>query len=290
VVDDRPQSVPAGPFQWQTVARTTLRVWQTGEGFDYFEASHDGFRPLEHRRHVFAIHGDVLIVADWISGSGHHAAAAHWHIDPQWTARFDGHFAILEAGDDRIDFCSPHGSLERFWADDRSGLGWNSPVYGRIEPATTLRVTQRGEAPFWMVSVFGLNRSNAVTGVEMLPIRTGRDSILCSTAIRISRLRSIDIVLIGVRHYSAPASQGVAAWPPGPRAAAALAISDIQTDAQKLWCSIGPGSRIARAALVEGSFVRAAVRDAQERLPCVVSQGSSNLRTPRRSAATRAAS
>ena len=54
--------------------------------------------------------------------------------------------------------------------DDASGLGWYSPVYGQVEPSTTIRVTHEGAAPFWVFSVFDLDSENRVTGVEQRPV------------------------------------------------------------------------------------------------------------------------
>src|SRR5262249_10693722 len=63
-VDDRSQSVPRGPFQWARVATSRVHAWRANDAFDYFDASHDGYAPVEHRRRVFTLHGDLVVVAD----------------------------------------------------------------------------------------------------------------------------------------------------------------------------------------------------------------------------------
>ena len=79
-LDDRPQSVPAGPFHWSHTADSRVTRWRTNRGFDYFEGVHDGYRPIAHRRCVLAVHDDLLIVADLVDGRGTHTAACHWHV------------------------------------------------------------------------------------------------------------------------------------------------------------------------------------------------------------------
>ncbi|HZW72964.1 MAG TPA: alginate lyase family protein, partial [Caldimonas sp.] len=82
VVDGRSQSIGKGPFSWKTMARSRVRTWTTHPAFDYFEGTHDGYWPIEHRRHVLAVHGDLLVVADLVTGDGTHTASVHWHVDP----------------------------------------------------------------------------------------------------------------------------------------------------------------------------------------------------------------
>ena len=56
----------AGRFTGRTSRTDRVRRWRTNEGFDYFDGSHDGYRPIDHRRHVLALHGDLLVVADLV--------------------------------------------------------------------------------------------------------------------------------------------------------------------------------------------------------------------------------
>src|SRR5665213_1963035 len=90
VIDGRSQSIAKGPFSWKTMAGSTVRRWKTHTGFDYFEGTHDGYHPIEHRRHVLTLPGDLMVVADLVAGEGTHAASLHWHIDPRW------HVAVRE--------------------------------------------------------------------------------------------------------------------------------------------------------------------------------------------------
>src|SRR6185295_1396047 len=128
-------------------------------------------------------------------------------------------------------------------------LGWHSPVYGRLEPTTTVRVRQSGPAPFWMVSVFDLDPQNRVADVDWVPVWAEAGAIAHATAIRITRAASVDHVL-----FVEPASDvhltRRGSWRAG----------EFETDARMLFCRTTPKQPLARLALVDGSMVRVAGR------------------------------
>jgi hypothetical protein len=242
-LDNRSQSIPAGPFHWSKRAATTLVEWRSGEGFDYLDALHDGYRPHEHRRHVMSIHDDLLVVMDLVkvvTASGEprrqHSLASHWHIDPRWYVRVDGHRATLSLNRACVEVFAPTAPLEHFVANVTLGLGWHSPVYGRIEPGSTLRALQTADADAWSVTVFSLRADNAIASVEVLQApgeRTG-------CGLRIARRRSTDYVLV-----IEPTLPGV------PRL---TTFDEVSTDARACFCRVAR-SRITRTSLVGGALV-----------------------------------
>jgi len=241
IVDDRPQSIPSGPFHWTQTAAATVSRWRTNSRFDYFEASHDGYRPLEHRRHVLALHGDLLIVADLVEGTGNHAVAVHWHVDPRWHVEVRGRRARLSGDGGGVELIVPHGSIDALFGDAITGLGWHAPVYGRVEPATTMRIVDRGNAPLWVVSVFGLNRENAIIDVESVPVWAEAGTLIRSGGIRISRAASTEYFLV-----AEPCAHVDTLW----------RIAEIETDARMLYCAMNGHGYPTRVALVDGSRVR----------------------------------
>jgi hypothetical protein len=143
----------------------------------------------------------------------------------------------------------PEGILESFSADASTGLGWHSPVYGRVERATTLRVTRRQTTPLWMVSVFALRPENAVAGVEWLPVGApSAGANAQAVAIRIPRAVSTDYLLI--------AEPAAATEPDHDAARVTRRIGDLETDARMLFYRVTPGRVISRVALADGSTVR----------------------------------
>jgi hypothetical protein len=244
-IDERSQSTPIGPFHWSSTANAMVRRWQTNAAFDYFEAAHDGYRPLDHRRHVLALPGDVIVVADLVAGEGLHRADMHWHVDPRWRIDVSGRRAIFTTLTDRAQLVVPHGFIERFAGDETTGLGWHSSVYGRVEPSTTLRVRLDFHAPSWIVAVFGLDPAREVLDVESVPVWAEAGILEHSIALRISRAGSTDHVLI-----AHPAGTARSTW----------RVGEVETDARVLFWRHESSGLLTRVALVDGSVVRASGR------------------------------
>ena len=245
-LDDRPQSIPDGPFHWRHTANAAVARWRANDGFDYFDGSHDGYGTLTHRRRVVAIHRDLVLVADLVLGAGVVRAAAHWHLDPRWRAAVHGNRAVLTASTERVGMFVAAGSFDRLSGDAESGLGWYSPAYGRVDPTTTLRVAYAAEAPVWIVTAIDLNKDNPIASVEPVPIWAEAGALAHGTAVRISRAASTDYVLI-----AEPAGQ------PAPRT---WRVAEFETDARMLFCRTHHERRVTRLALVDGSLVRASGR------------------------------
>jgi hypothetical protein len=241
VIDGRSQSIARGPFSWARTANGHVRRWRTHGAFDYFEGEHDGYAPLEHRRHILMLRGDLLVIADLVRGPGHHTAAVHWHVDPQWMVQSRGRTVTFTTPDMSCQLVVPTGNLERFTADSESGLGWQAPVYGNVRPMTSLRVTCDGSWPLWMASVFGLNPANPVVDAAFLPVAAAAGTIEHAVALRINRLASTDVVALA---EAAPGHDDTV-W----------RFDEFETDARLLFCRI-TGQRLARFALMDGSLMR----------------------------------
>ena len=197
VLDNRPQSIAAGPFGWAQWAEGKVHRWMMSSDFDYFEGSHDGYSPLEHRRHVLAVPGDLVIVADLIRGSaGTHVAAAHWHIDRRWLVSIGDRLVTMETAVERCQLAVPHGTIERFEADAETGLGWHAPSYGVIEPAVTIRITRAERTPFWMFGVFGLSAVNPIISASALAVRPVQGRLAYGTALEIRRQTSTELLVL----------------------------------------------------------------------------------------------
>jgi heparinase II/III-like protein len=270
-LDDTPQSIPRGPFHWSATANASAIRWRANDGFDYFDGAHHGYAPFEHRRRVLSLQGDLIVVADLVSGdapesAAQHAAAVHWHIDPRWTLDLhDRHVSFMRAGE-RVSLIVPDGFVEAFVGDAATGLGWYSPVYGRVDRTTTVRVSHCAAPPFWIVSVFDLSAENPVADVEWMPVWAEAGTIERATALRITRAASTDYVL-----FAEPTEDAVAAAAPDDPDADALAdavrsrritwrVGEIETDARMLYCRVSGERPVTRVAIVDGSFVRASGR------------------------------
>jgi hypothetical protein len=264
-VDGRSQSIPAGPFHWAHTANAHVRCWRTNAAFDYFDGVHDGYGAVTHRRRVLALHGSALVVADFVDATGTHRADAHWHIHPRWTVQVVGRRATLTACDRRssaseqrrLTLLVPDGLLESFSGDEESGFGWYSPRYGRIDPATTLRVSHQADGPFWIASIFDLDPTDAIIDVDWLPVWAEAGAVAHASALRLARQASTDFVVF--------------AEPNDGHKTLAWRIGELETDARMLFWRDESG-RLAQLALVDGSIARGGGRRGLDlTLPRVVS-------------------
>jgi hypothetical protein len=239
-IDGKSQSTPRGPFHWSHAANATASRWRVNARFDYFEGSHDGYDGIVHRRHVFVRHGDLLIVADCIDGAGPHTAAVHWHVDPRWNAGASDRSVSLSASR-TVKLFSTRGRIDLLRADAVGGLGFYSPVYGRVEAATTVRIIHHGAAPFWMTTVFDLSAAQDVQSVDAVPVWAEASTLARSIGLRISRSSSTDYLAI--------------VEPEAGRTPLKWRIAEFETDAHLLFLRTTGERQVAHLALVDGSTV-----------------------------------
>ena len=154
-IDGRSQSEPSGPFHWRTRVDARMLAWRCNPAFDWVEASHDAYAPLQHRRTVMRAGGGWL-VADEILGSGPHAAAAHWHFDPAWTVtREAGRLRATHEDGTVAWVVHDAGDATLFHGDESAGLGWYAPVYGTLVSTWTARIETTRDAPLTLVTWIG---------------------------------------------------------------------------------------------------------------------------------------
>ncbi|HEV7374467.1 MAG TPA: alginate lyase family protein [Pyrinomonadaceae bacterium] len=154
VVDGESSSIPAGPFQWKHVARTTLRAWHSHAAFDYFEGAHDGYerlpQPATHTRSLLFLKDRYWIMRDRASAQGAHQYDLRFHFSADATPFAD------ETGNT--------GAVRESW-NEKSGLeifafggggwtideGWVSSCYGEREaaPVYNFSATVEGEQEFF---------------------------------------------------------------------------------------------------------------------------------------------
>lgn len=151
-LDGRPSSVPSGPFHWQSRADAHLDAVRHNPAFDWAEAAHEGFADQRHRRTIFRAPGGGWLVVDEVLGqaTGRQSADLHWHFDPEWQVNREAATCLrathADGGTAWIVHDGEESMLRR--GDESSGLGWFAPVYGRLLPTWTARVSREGIAPF----------------------------------------------------------------------------------------------------------------------------------------------
>jgi hypothetical protein len=129
-VDGKDQSEPAGPFSWKHHVRARAEQWITGESFDLFVGSHDGYQrlpsPVEHRRWILALRSGIFLVRDLAEGKGEHRLDISWHLAPELHHQQDHLFRIENTAQGLAVLpVQEHG-----WAEQVHEGPW-SPVYGQ---------------------------------------------------------------------------------------------------------------------------------------------------------------
>ena len=146
-VDGESSSLPAGPFHWRHIARTSVHEWITSPALDFWRGSHDGYRrfadPATHERSVLFLHGRYFIVLDAIAADAAHGWTVHWHVAPDLTVRERAPNAVVITDPSRAD-----GSLLEVVTLGDGVLGHDtssrSAAYGARRDAAHLSYTSTG--------------------------------------------------------------------------------------------------------------------------------------------------
>ena len=152
VVEELPQSVPAGPFSWREVANATIRKFEERDGDALCEGEQDGYRrlspPVRHlrtfqllTRHDHPGTPAYLLIRDHVMTTGRYRCHVRFHLAPdciptkQGETLFVSHSSgtQLAVGIWRID---PDGAAISVSIDGEDG--WISRGYGQREPAHVL--------------------------------------------------------------------------------------------------------------------------------------------------------
>jgi len=158
-VDSHPQSVPAGPFAWEHIARSNSKEFISEKGFDYFEGSHDGYErlddPVTHTRSLLFLKRDdqselppYLIVRDQFAANKQHEYALRYHLAPGCSVNAGANEIKARAGDCGLSITAFGESELKLRVED----GWVSSCYGQREPAPVALFEAQGEGPQQFVS------------------------------------------------------------------------------------------------------------------------------------------
>jgi hypothetical protein len=178
-VDGRDQADATGPFSWQKPPQVKVQQWITGQQFDLFQGSHDGYSrlptPVIHHRWVFHRKGDFWMVCDLAEGHGPHQLDVAWHVGP----------ALSPASSRQCLFTGEKETLALLSAE---GRGWTqsvrldqlAPVYGRKERASVVNFGGRVELPadFATLLIAGEEDTSADRG-RMVRIGESSEGAVC---------------------------------------------------------------------------------------------------------------
>jgi hypothetical protein len=236
-VDGLDQAVPEGAFAWSSIPNVKAETWLKGDTFDFFVASHDGYRrlldPVLHRRFVFHLKGRWWLIRDVAEGQGRHLLETLWHFAPDVDVKAEPGFVFAES---TAHLTKPRTRLALLI--DRSSVwtskiteGFVSPAYGSKQVAPVLCISAKATLP-------------EDSAVLLLPMAEPSNACTFS-AIGESRA-------VGVRGYRYQSLQttevlffgdGNSSWTCGPWS----------SDASLLYCKLEAG-RVQHVIMVSGSF------------------------------------
>jgi len=152
VVDGCDQAEPNKAFSWTALPKVSAEGWITGENFDLFVGSHDGYTrlpdPVVHRRFVFSRKSRFWLVRDLALGRRQHRLELSWHISPGLSP-VDGKNAMFSGEGRALSVLTPenHG-----WSQDISSEDW-SPAYRQKEKCWVLRFSTEAKLPVEFVTL-----------------------------------------------------------------------------------------------------------------------------------------
>lgn len=178
-VDERDQAEASGPFSWEYPPRVKVEEWNTGQHFDLFQGSHEGYSrlssPVIHRRWVFHRKGEFWLVRDLAGGCGRHQLDIAWHIGA----------SLSPVSSKRYFFGGEQESLALLAAE---GHGWSqsvrrdywSPAYGRRERATVVNFGAAVELPADFATLLFSDGSAQADPGRLLRVSDVKESAVCA--------------------------------------------------------------------------------------------------------------
>jgi len=175
-VDDQSQSVPAGPFGWEHIARSNAKEFIAGKAFDYFEGSQDGYErfddPVTHTRSLLLLKQSsgselppFLVVRDQFDARKRHRYALRYHLAPGCSVMAcDNTVKAFDATGHELSLSVFGQSEPKSQIED----GSVSRCYGQREMAPVALFESTGEGPEQFVT-FVIPRGTCTDGSPWPP-------------------------------------------------------------------------------------------------------------------------
>jgi hypothetical protein len=178
-IDVRDQVESTGPFAWRSQPRVKVECWVTGQEFNLFRGSQDGYcrlpSPVTHSRWVFHRKGLFWLVRDLADGGGSHQLDIAWHLGPTLTPLALKHMVF---GDDE-------GVLALLTPDDH---GWSqsvrcdfwSPVYGYEQRASVISFGTTAELPTEFVTLLLADENGQANLGRVVRLKSSTPKMSCA--------------------------------------------------------------------------------------------------------------
>ncbi|NNE66283.1 MAG: alginate lyase family protein [Pyrinomonadaceae bacterium] len=152
-IDEKSSSDFGSTFSWLTMADAEVSRWISADRFDFLEASHNGYRHLEHTsadysRSFLFLKNDYWIMRDFVKTAGEHDYQQNFHFDgftnPLVIDDGNGNACVTESSGENIGLrlytFGDNGSWQR-------KENWISTCYGQRTTAPFVRFVSTGIGP-----------------------------------------------------------------------------------------------------------------------------------------------
>ncbi len=152
-IDEQSSSKFGGKFDWEMRAEVVERKWISQDRFDFFEATHNGYRQLEnspadYTRSVLFLKNDYWIMRDFVKTVGEHDYQQNFHFNAATNPSVENlnnrRWCVNDAPADdtglRLFTFGDNGSWQR-------KESWISNCYGERVNAPFLRFISKGIGP-----------------------------------------------------------------------------------------------------------------------------------------------
>jgi hypothetical protein len=153
-VDKVDQALSEGQFAWGSLPHVNVEIWLTGQTFDFFSGSHDGYRrlsnPVLHQRSIFHVKGGIWFVLDVAEGQGEHLLETFWHFAPDLEVARERGLILAkssanDSGTERACLALLTDQNSAWTTEVTQGLV--SPAYGAKQAAPIVRASVNATLP-----------------------------------------------------------------------------------------------------------------------------------------------
>jgi hypothetical protein len=155
-VDGVDQAIPNGPFAWESIPEVRCEQWVKGKSFTLFAGSHTGYMrlpdPVLHRRYIFHLNQEFWLIRDVVEGRDEHQIEINWHFasglaSEKIASGFIATPNVLSPADGRAFDCLALLPIAETDWHSTIEPDFVSPAYGRKDPASTARSSNRVKLP-----------------------------------------------------------------------------------------------------------------------------------------------
>ena len=177
-VNGRDPAKQESAFQWSRTFRAELVEKEAAEGRTVrLLAAHKGYHRegVTHWRYVAVLGKPIVIVVvlDVLLGPGEHDLELNWHMPAGVIADVDDVFRA-----ESLSLSVRGGNSELVLGDSTTDpRGWQSPLYGRLEPAACISTQYHGALPHEFVSILCVNDATPDRPAIDRELKQGREWI-----------------------------------------------------------------------------------------------------------------